>query len=234
MTRDQETRGTDAVAFGSYAGPAPRYRGSTTQSSYITMRDGVRLAADVTLPRNLPPETRLPALLSQTRYWRAMELRAPFKWFLKPSALDPHFRDFTPFFVSRGYALVQVDVRGTGASFGTWLCPWAPDAVEDAREVIDWIVAQPWSDGRVGAHGISYVGTTAELTAVLGHPALLAALPMFNHPDPYADIAFPGGTWTRCWTGTRCRRSLAWRAASSSRGSSPWAARAVAICSGRP
>ena len=53
MTRDQETRGTDAVAFGSYAGPAPRYRGSTTQSSYITMRDGVRLATAQAAPQTI-------------------------------------------------------------------------------------------------------------------------------------------------------------------------------------
>ncbi len=161
------------------------------------MRDGVRLAVDVVLPRNLPPDTRIPALLSQTRYWRALELRAPFKWFVSASTLNVHFRDFTPFFTSRGYALVHVDVRGTGASFGTWLCPWAPISVEDAREIIDWIVAQPWCDGRVGSYGISYLGTTAELAAVLGHPALLAAMPMFNHPDPYTDIAFPGGVLNR-------------------------------------
>lgn len=192
-----EIEGAEAVAFGGYVGAAPRYRGATTQSTYVPMRDGVRLAVDVVLPRNLPPETRIPALLSQTRYWRAMELRAPFSWFLKASALNPHFRDFEPFFASRGYALVRVDVLGTGASFGRWLCPWAPDAVEDAREVIDWIVAQPWCDGRVGAYGISYLGTSAELTAVLGHPALLAAMPMFNHPDPYTDIAYPGGIFNR-------------------------------------
>jgi uncharacterized protein len=197
MATDRETTGRDALAFGRYAGSAPRYRGVSSQSLYLPMRDGVRLAVDVDLPRNLPPETRIPALLSVTRYWRAMELRAPFRWFLKPAALDRHFRDFTPFFTSRGYALVRVDERGTGASFGTWLCPWAPEAVEDAREVIDWIVAQPWCDGRVGTYGISYLGTTAELAATLGHPAVKAAVPMFNHPDPYTDIAFPGGVFNR-------------------------------------
>jgi putative CocE/NonD family hydrolase len=194
---DQQTSGTKAVAFGSYVGAAPRYRGTTTQSTYIPMRDGVRLAVEVILPRNLPSEVKIPALLSQTRYWREMELRAPFKWFLQPSALNPDFRGFRPFVTSRGYALVDVDVRGTGASFGTWLGPWTPDSVEDAGEVIDWIVAQPWCDGRVGTHGISYLGTTAELAAVLGHPAVLAAMPMFNHPDPYTDIAFPGGILNR-------------------------------------
>ena len=167
------------------------------QSLYIPMRDGVKLAVDVVLPKGLPPDARIPALLSQTRYWRSMEMRAPFKWFLKPEALDPHFRDFQPFFASRGYALVLVDVRGTGASFGTWPHPWPEDSVGDAGEIVDWIVVQPWSNGKVGAHGISYLGTTAELLVALNHPAVKGVIPMFNHPDAYRDIAFPGGIFDK-------------------------------------
>lgn len=182
--------------FGAYEGEAPQYEGMTTRSVYITMRDGVKLAAEVVLPMNLPAGTKIPALLCQTRYWRAMEMRAPFKWFLKPELLiDPHFRDFQPFFTSRGYALVVVDVRGTGASFGAWPRPWPFESIEDGREIVDWIVAQPWSNGKVGAYGISYLGTTAELLAVPNHAAVKAVIPMFNHPDAYVDIAFPGGVF---------------------------------------
>jgi putative CocE/NonD family hydrolase len=184
---------THAIDFGSYEGPAPRYRGKMVQSVYVPMRDGVRLAVEVALPQDLPAGTRIPALLSQTRYWRAMELRVPFQWFLDAGALNPHFKDFVPFFISHGYAMVAVDVRGTGASFGTWPYPWAPDSIEDARQIVDWIVAQPWSNGLVGAHGISYLGTTAELLMALEHPAVKAVIPQFNHPDAYLDIAFPGG-----------------------------------------
>jgi putative CocE/NonD family hydrolase len=60
-------------------------------------------------------------------------------------------------------------------------------------EIVDWIISQPWSDGNVGGYGISYVGTTAELLATTNHPAVKAVIPMFNHPDGYTDIAFPGG-----------------------------------------
>jgi putative CocE/NonD family hydrolase len=49
--------------------------------------------------------------------------------------------------VPRGYALVVVDVRGTGASFGTRDSFRSPKERDDAREIADWIVAQPWSDG---------------------------------------------------------------------------------------
>ena len=108
-----------------------------------------------------------------------MELRIPFRWFLKPDVLDPYFKDFQPFFTSHGYALVLVDVRGTGASFGTWPYPWTEDSIEDAREIVDWIVAQPWSNGKVGGYGISYLGTTAELLTALEHPAVQGVIPMF-------------------------------------------------------
>lgn len=184
---------TQQDQFGTYAGEPPQHEGMTTQSLYVPMRDGVRLAVQVVLPRDLASGARIPALLSQTRYWRAMELRAPFKWFLKPEALNPDYRDFQPFFTGRGYALIMVDVRGTGASFGTLPHPWPDDSVEDARVIVDWIVAQPWSNGKVGAHGVSYLGTTAELLVALDHPAVKGVIPMFNHPDAYTDIAFPGG-----------------------------------------
>jgi putative CocE/NonD family hydrolase len=191
-------------AFGSYAAPAPRYAGTRTSSFYIPMRDGVELAVEVILPEDLEAGARIPALLSQTRYWRAKEMRVPFKWFLTPEVLEPDDRDLKLFFTSQGYALVLLDVRGTGASFGAWPHPWPDDSVSDAADVVDWIVSQPWSDGNVGGYGISYVGTTAELLAVPDHPAVKAVIPMFNHPDAFTDIAFPGGIFhqrfTKSWS----------------------------------
>ena len=118
--------------------------------------------------------------------------------------LEPDDRDLKLFFTSQGYALVLLDVRGTGASFGAWPHPWPDDSVSDAADVVDWIVSQPWSDGNVGGYGISYVGTTAELLAVSDHPAVKAVIPMFNHPDAFTDIAFPGGIFhqrfTKSWS----------------------------------
>ena len=195
MTQRLDQPHDQDALFGVCHLPAARYRGTLTRSMYVPMRDGVRLAVQVVLPKNLPSGHKIPALLLQTRYWRAFELRAPFKWFLRPEKLDPDYRNFQPFFTSHGYALVTVDVRGTGASFGAWPHPWSDESVEDARQIVDWIVAQPWSDGQVGGYGISYLGTTAELLAALDHPALKCTIPMFNHPDAYIDIAFPGGVF---------------------------------------
>lgn len=175
--------------FGRYEGlGAPRYKGFTTQSFYLTMRDGVKIAVDLVLPKNLSPEEKIPAIMVQTRYWRAVEIRAPFKWFRKPA-------EFLRFFTSYGYALVLVDVRGSGASFGTRLYPWSREEIMDGGEIVDWIVSQPWSNGKVGAIGTSYVGATAEFLAVTNHPAVKAVIPRFSQFDIYTDIAFPGGVF---------------------------------------
>jgi putative CocE/NonD family hydrolase len=152
------------------------------------MRDGVKIAIDVVLPKNLSSDDKIPALLVQTRYWRAAEIRAPFKWFQKPN-------EFQRFFTSHGYALVFVDVRGTGASFGTSPYPWSRDEIMDGSDIVNWIVTQPWSNGKVGAFGVSYLGVTAELVAVPNNPAVKAVIPKFSQFDLYTEQVFPGGVF---------------------------------------
>jgi putative CocE/NonD family hydrolase len=90
-----------------------------------------------------------------------------------------------------------VDVRGTGASFGTWEHSYWEREVADGAEVVDWIIAQPWSSGRVGAWGVSYAGGAAEFLLVNRHPAVRAAAPMFSPFDVYDEIGFPGGMRAR-------------------------------------
>jgi len=119
------------------------------------MRDGVRLAVDVHLPAPLPEDQRVPAILVQDRYWRAMALRAPLKWLVQAEDLNFDYRSYRPFIVRQGFALVHIDVRGTGASFGSWPYPWHPETLQDSYEVVEWIVSQPWSNGCVGGCGIS-------------------------------------------------------------------------------
>lgn len=174
--------------------PAPRYQDAVRYSRYLTMRDGVRIAIDWYLPRDLAPGARLPTILRQTRYWRSLDLTAP-----PPSPLDAfsgalgRLTAVRQQFVLQGYAWVDVDVRGSGASFGTRPQELGPDEIRDGAEIVDWIVAQPWSNGAVGATGISYDGSTAELLLLNRHPAVKAVAPLFALYDAYADITFPGG-----------------------------------------
>ncbi|MFN8395398.1 MAG: CocE/NonD family hydrolase [Bacteroidia bacterium] len=175
----------------SYKSPdRSRFRRVKRMSLYLTMPDGVELAVDVWLPEMKEPEA-LPTLLHQTRYWRAPELRFPFS--LLSNGLLGNEGKLVREMVLSGYALVNVDCRGSGASFGTWPYPWSAAEVEDGRAILDWIMAQPWSNGRVGVVGISYTGTAAEFATGLGHPAIQAAMPMFSLYDVYEDIALPGG-----------------------------------------
>ncbi|HPM77577.1 MAG TPA: CocE/NonD family hydrolase [bacterium] len=176
--------------------PAARYKGVVQLSTYVVMRDGVRIALDYYLPQNLAPGEKLPTILDQTRYWRNIDLRWPL------SGLLTLYQEIEPI-IESGYAFVRVDTRGSGASFGTCPCPWSADEIRDGAQIVDWIVAQPWSDGIVGAAGGSYEGTAAEFLATNRHPALKAIMPMYSLFDTYPDIAFPGGihlSWfTEIW-----------------------------------
>ncbi|WP_373063179.1 CocE/NonD family hydrolase [Gemmatimonas sp.] len=133
--------------------------------------DGVALAADVILPGERPAG-RISTVLIQTRYWRSFRMRGGGGPSIPQGPREP----IAARLVEAGYAVVIVDVRGTGASNGVWRWPWSADEVRDMGPVIDWIVAQPWSNGAVGATGVSYEGTTALLAAATGRPALKAVL----------------------------------------------------------
>jgi hypothetical protein len=168
------------------------------------MRDGVRIAIDLYLPAGLTSDARLPTILHHSRYYRSMELRWPLRMFLggkpfNPIAADARRRNS---FVASGYAWVDVDVRGSGASYGTRVSEWSPDEIRDGAQVVDWIVSQPWSSGKVGALGNSYNGTAAEFLLVNRHPAVQAAAPRFALFDAYTDMAFPGGIHAAWFTET--------------------------------
>jgi uncharacterized protein len=155
-------------------------------STYVTVRDGIRIAVEVWLPGPARHGgERVTTLCWFTRYWRAM-LR---------DGEEP--RAYGQAVAEAGLAFVHVDVRGSGASFGSRAVEYSEDEVADMGEIIDWIAAQDWSDGRVATGGISYVGNTAELAASLGRPALCAAVPQFTDYDFFDQILFPGGLLNR-------------------------------------
>lgn len=160
-------------------------------SCYVAMRDGCRLAVDVHLPEALneaPRSQRVPTILLFTPYYRRFKLREG-----GTGEANPNSGKFRDLFVPRGYAVVIVDVRGTGASFGTRDSFRSPNERDDSREITDWVVAQPWSDGSVGCTGVSYLGAAADFLASTGHPAVKAIAPLFSVWDTYADNYFPGG-----------------------------------------
>jgi len=190
--------------------PVP-YRGNPATDSaefrmmsrYLTMSDGVKIAISVYLPSPGDEDERLPTLLHQTRYWRSVEYRWPLS-IIKDPLPRGHIRTYAKRFLANSYAWVDVDVRGSGASFGNRPYAYTPQEIKDGAIIVDWITRQPWSNGKVGAIGISYGGAAAELLLVNQHPAVKAAAPLFSGFDIYSELAFPGGihlTWfTKTWT----------------------------------
>jgi len=184
--------GAWCVTPGDYLAKRPAaFRLSQPISQYVTMRDDCRLAVDAYVPqavsRARTPAT-FPTIVFFTPYYRRFKLR--------PGGVgeaNPNTGKFRDFFVPRGYAVVVVDVRGTGASFGTRDSFRSPREREDSREIADWIVAQPWSNGLIGATGISYVGAASDFLASTGHPAVKAIAPLSSVWDTYSDNYFPGG-----------------------------------------
>lgn len=173
------------------AGRSVDFRLGEPASRYVTMADGCRIAVDVYLPNDAANDATaspFPTIVLLTPYYRRFKLRPG-----GSGEVNPNTGKFRDFFVPRGYAVVVVDVRGTGASFGTRDSFRSPREREDSREIADWIVAQPWSNGVIGATGVSYLGAAADFLASTGHPAVKAIAPLFSVWDTYADNYFPGG-----------------------------------------
>ncbi len=162
------------------------------QALYVTMRDGVQIAIDLWLPENLAAGRKIPAIMHSTRYVRATEpgtLARLAMRFGKFSTLDPRSAALN----RSGYAVVLVDARGSGASTGSRQIEWSPDELADYGEIVDWIVKQPWSNGKVGGYGVSYDGNTAEMLAATGRPAVRAVAPLYDDFDAPMDLVMPGG-----------------------------------------
>lgn len=165
-------------------------------SSYVTMRDGCRIAVDVYLPQPLAGHTApstYPTVAIFTPYYRRFRLSAPGA---EPSPNAAKYRDA---FVPKGYAVVVVDVRGTGASFGIRDALRSPTERDDYYEIAEWIVQQPWSNGRIGSTGISYLGAASCFLASTGHPAVKAIAPLFSVSDIYSEQLYPGGMLSKVW-----------------------------------
>ena len=170
-------------------------------SVYLKMRDGVRIAADVWVPDGGAGKRGVPVVFHQARYNRGMRMRKPINWWMKARnrmmrytpSIDPIAGGGKLGFLSAGFAVVSVDVRGTGASGGVYSRPWQTAEREDSIEILDWIVQQPFCNGNVCLWGISYDANAAWFTSATGHPAIKAVAPLYMFYDIYEDIAFPGG-----------------------------------------
>lgn len=136
------------------------------------MRDEVVLRADVYRPDS---GEALPVLLQRTPYG---------KGFSQVS--------FALMAAERGYTVVIQDTRGRWASDGENQ-PFINEK-EDGFDTVKWAAQQPWSNGKVGMYGGSYVGYTQLAAAVTQPPALKTIIPSVTFCDA-SQVSYWGGAF---------------------------------------
>jgi putative CocE/NonD family hydrolase len=146
----------------------------------IPMPDGCRLAARIWLPADAV-DSPVPAILEYIPY-RKNDLTLE--------------RDSTmqPYLAGHGYAVIRLDLRGTGDSEGLMKDEYLPQELEDGRDAIAWIAKQEWCNGNIGMIGISWGGFNGLQIAAMRPPALKAIITLCSTDDRYADdVHYMGG-----------------------------------------
>jgi len=147
-----------------------------TEWGYVTMPDGAKLRYTLWLPAGTGP---FPTLMSYDGYSTGTD----------PSRANP---TFTADMLGKGYAILGVNLRGSGCSDGTWQL-FNTQQGRDGANVIEWAAKQPWSNGRVAMFSYSYGGIMQLWVAAQRPKNLVAIGPGNPVTDTYRDIGFPGG-----------------------------------------
>jgi len=149
-------------------------------TAWITMPDGVRLAARLWLPRS-----------AETAPVGAVLEYIPYRlWDSRREEDESVAATLAPY----GIAYVRVDIRGSGNSGGVKDDEYSVDELRDALDIIAWMAEQPWCNGNVGMRGISWGGINSLQVAALRPPALKAILPMGCCDNRYTnDAHYLGG-----------------------------------------
>jgi putative CocE/NonD family hydrolase len=144
---------------------------------WIPMEDGVRLAARLFLPTELPAAAIVDALP-----YRMDDLTASYA------------TEYARLCEEGGFAVCRIDLRGTGSSEGIALDEYHPQEQKDLCEAIAWIAAQEWCTGSVGMYGTSWGGFNSIQVAMERPPALHAIVPIYASDDRYTDdVHYMGG-----------------------------------------
>src|SRR4029453_17458016 len=154
------------------------------------MRDGVTLGADIYRPNS---DGQYPVLLQRTRYDKDGDK----SFGLKAAA--------------RGYVVIIQDVRGRYTSEGEWYTfKHEPD---DGYDTVEWAGTLPYSDGKVGMFGGSYVGATQMLAAIAHPPHLAGICPVVTASNYHSNWTYQGGAFSQwfnqSWTSGLAQDTIA-------------------------
>ena len=135
----------------------------------IPMRDGITLGANLYLPE---AEGKYPGIFS-------------FYPYLKDGWIGIDHEPHHVHFASQGYAVMQVDFRGTGTSEGRNPHPFDLQERQDGFDIVEWMAQQQWCTGAIGIWGISYGGITSLSIASTQPPHLRAIIQVDGTFDNY-------------------------------------------------
>ncbi|KQW54282.1 CocE/NonD family hydrolase [Variovorax sp. Root411] len=177
----------------------------------VTVRDGVKLYVDIFRPI---ADGTYPVLLAWAPYGKhegAEDYYAMLKGCGQSKALQSEYGMFEgpdpANWCPHGYVIVKVDPRGAWGSEGD-LTFMSPQEALDGYDVVEWAGTQAWSNGKVGMHGVSYLGWTQWKIASMNPPHLAAINPWEGASDFYRELCFHGGirsNFTAMFPGTMCR-----------------------------
>ena len=167
---------------------AAEHKVAEFRNQMVPMRDDVKLAVDIFRPEG---EGRFPVVLSQIPYNKNGGAGRA-RWL-----------------AARGYAVVNADVRGRYESEGDW-DPFDPKHKPDGYDLVEWLARQPWSTGKVGTWGLSYMGWAQWWTATQTPPSLVCMVPEVAPPDQFRNLPYQEGIlfgcmldWAACNSGRR-------------------------------
>jgi putative CocE/NonD family hydrolase len=151
---------------------APKYEVRTEKNIGVPMRDGAALLTDLYRPK---AEGKFPVILIRTPYKKDM---------MEPQAA---------YYARRGYVVAVQNCRGRFGSPGTWE-PFVHEP-KDGSDAVEWLAGRPWSSGKVGMIGGSYVGWVQWWAASERPPHLVTIIPNVSPPDPFFNIPYEYGVF---------------------------------------
>lgn len=171
----------------------------------ITMDDGITLAADIFRPDD---NQQHPVLLAASPYGKGLPFAVGYASQLQsllgdhPEVSEHSTNAYQVWeypdperWVPAGYVCVRIDTRGAGGSEGA-IDFFSPRETQDLYQSIEWAAAQPWSNGKVGLLGISYLASNQWQVAELAPPHLAAICPWEGASDYYREYTHHGGITT--------------------------------------
>jgi predicted acyl esterase len=168
----------------------PVYPKTVRNTFDVPMHDDINLYVEATYPDPKKYGKKgWPVIMEVSPYHGTLADREGTRIFPDPTE-ESQMIGLTGYFAPRGYAVVMVDLRGTGRSEGC-LDHLGPNDAKDLKTIIEWAAKQSWSNGKVGLTGHSYVGSTPSIAAAQNPKGLVTIAPsaglasMYDHQFQY-------------------------------------------------